>query len=574
MKIPLTEGGKNMLDLIARNEAIVIMWLKSYLNFGSERPTWAYFADSIIAEHILNYGVEVDESARMNAFLQSWKTSVTKLPADLKSMMKTATKYGLQMEGLAFSREIIGSMPIWLHKHADPKLRRLCNSPQGHCMRGKHRISTVHETEILARKLRSVHHKRRKNCACSLCKRTRESVRCENPHKCYEYAERILSFLPEKWNPLKLQPADIELESLSQGEEGETQQFDDRITTRGTLADAFRIFTEGELTNSLPPLVKNDDNNSEWGVVYCAGASINKNDENAQTAAATWHGDEHAALNEQLKIPASLSKSIHGSQVIAIKAAAEGANEIEPITIRSQSRFAIDALTKNMTDDEDRGYIDVNHGNVIKATVARLRERKARSFLTLVQNKDRTVDDERASVKAEEAIYRTDDDEIDLDIPLQYRITGVKLKTITQKLATKAIKINNQRIIRKKKSSLLNRRNTVCNLDRARYAAQSITGRIPTNEAIWKGIKCKDFAIKTRYFMWMTMHDAYKVGEYWEGKENMEHRGTCSKCGVTENMEHILFECEATGQNEVWSIAQRLWNERHNAPEWKEPTLG
>ncbi|KAL0564077.1 hypothetical protein V5O48_017979, partial [Marasmius crinis-equi] len=179
-----------------------------------------------------------------------------------------------------------------------------------------------------------------------------------------------------------------------------------------------------------------------------------------------------------------------------------------------------------------------------------------------------------ATIRANEAITKLDEDEIDLEIPLQYELTGMKLRTVTQKLATKAIKIHNQRHVRKKKNTLLNGRNTMSNLDRARYAAQELTGRLPTDETLWKGTRCKDFAIKTRYLMWMTMHDAYKVGEYWEGKDNLEHRGICHKCGVTETMERILTECEAPGQKEIWSIARKLWMERNNSPEWKEPSIG
>ncbi|KAK0502693.1 hypothetical protein EDD18DRAFT_1063755, partial [Armillaria luteobubalina] len=30
-------------------------------------------------------------------------------------------------------------------------------------------------------------------------------------------------------------------------------------------------------------------------------------------------------------------------------------------------------------------------------------------------------------------------------------------------------------------------------------------------------------------------------------------------CNQTETMEHILFECEAPGQNQVWKLTQELW---------------
>ena len=45
---PRDEGGLNLLDIQARNEAIELMWLKSYLNFSDSRPPWAIVTDIII----------------------------------------------------------------------------------------------------------------------------------------------------------------------------------------------------------------------------------------------------------------------------------------------------------------------------------------------------------------------------------------------------------------------------------------------------------------------------------------------------------------------------------------------
>lgn len=45
---PVGEGGLNLLDINSRNEAIKIMWLKTYLNPATNRPTWAKVTDIII----------------------------------------------------------------------------------------------------------------------------------------------------------------------------------------------------------------------------------------------------------------------------------------------------------------------------------------------------------------------------------------------------------------------------------------------------------------------------------------------------------------------------------------------
>ncbi|TBU56129.1 hypothetical protein BD310DRAFT_778853, partial [Dichomitus squalens] len=48
-QLPLEDGGLNVLDISARNEAIDVMWLKAYLDFSEDRPKWAYIADDILA---------------------------------------------------------------------------------------------------------------------------------------------------------------------------------------------------------------------------------------------------------------------------------------------------------------------------------------------------------------------------------------------------------------------------------------------------------------------------------------------------------------------------------------------
>ena len=45
---PVKEGSLNLLDINSRNESIEIIWLKTYLNFSVNRPTWAKVTDVII----------------------------------------------------------------------------------------------------------------------------------------------------------------------------------------------------------------------------------------------------------------------------------------------------------------------------------------------------------------------------------------------------------------------------------------------------------------------------------------------------------------------------------------------
>ncbi|KAJ3744964.1 hypothetical protein DFH05DRAFT_1372916, partial [Lentinula detonsa] len=64
--------------------------------------------------------------------------------------------------------------------------------------------------------------------------------------------KELLQTLPEKWNPLSVLPKDHEPDELHPPDINEGITFDHRITTRGSLADAFRIFTQGETSNAIP----------------------------------------------------------------------------------------------------------------------------------------------------------------------------------------------------------------------------------------------------------------------------------------------------------------------------------
>jgi hypothetical protein len=72
------EGGKNLLDLEARNQAIDIMWLKEYLNLGPDRALWGYIGDAIYAAKVPNSETNVDPRVRINPLTQSWKTTCGK----------------------------------------------------------------------------------------------------------------------------------------------------------------------------------------------------------------------------------------------------------------------------------------------------------------------------------------------------------------------------------------------------------------------------------------------------------------------------------------------------------------
>ncbi|KAJ3837973.1 hypothetical protein F5878DRAFT_507822, partial [Lentinula raphanica] len=180
-------------------------WLKSYLNFGPDRPIWASVADALFAFHTPESERSVEDLVKINVFLQSWKTKRRDLPKDLQDILKVGSKYGVRLEGLAFSRDILRQMPIWYHIESQP-IRHLNRGRESACLRGNHRVLTVGDAEKLARMTTTTRHTNRRDCRCRSCVELRTRAKCSAPNRCMNRAEQLLNVLPQKWNPLSRLP--------------------------------------------------------------------------------------------------------------------------------------------------------------------------------------------------------------------------------------------------------------------------------------------------------------------------------------------------------------------------------
>ncbi|THU99045.1 hypothetical protein K435DRAFT_941360 [Dendrothele bispora CBS 962.96] len=190
-------------------------------------------------------------------FLQSWKThipksSTTAATNDIKDILRTFKKYGVRQEGLAFSRKITRSMPIWYHRHADKKIRKLNHSEASICLKKNHKIFSVGEASDFVIHLGNLNHQPIANCECLPCVTTRVDTQCHNPNRCMNRAKDLLNTLPSKWDPRQQLPEDYEREQGAVGDYDQWSYFDPTVTTKGELSDSLRTFTHGELCNDLP----------------------------------------------------------------------------------------------------------------------------------------------------------------------------------------------------------------------------------------------------------------------------------------------------------------------------------
>jgi hypothetical protein len=162
---PINEGGKGLLDLESRNEAIDLNHLKSLVNKTSP---WTHFAHEIIAKQV-KPTPKVPQEILQNFFIQSWNTRVKKLPLGLRRIIKTGNKYGMNIDTLAIDKESKENMLIWYHLYANTNLNKLNNAYYSKCLRENHNIWTVKQiVEYLNGN--TPNHRQKAECPCEHCK--------------------------------------------------------------------------------------------------------------------------------------------------------------------------------------------------------------------------------------------------------------------------------------------------------------------------------------------------------------------------------------------------------------------
>ncbi|KAE9404984.1 hypothetical protein BT96DRAFT_774193, partial [Gymnopus androsaceus JB14] len=235
---------------------------------------------------------------------------------ELKSLTDTAKKYGLRIEGIAFSRKILWSMPIWYHKEADKKICTMNHTPASICLRSKHGVQTVGDAESMANLIQCNNHSPTTLCECDECEFIHEAYACEHPHACARQAVKLLDTLPPKWDPRNELPEDYYNTTEN------IMPFDNRVTTDGTLGDIFRIFTDKALptTNELPSL-KPTPTIGQLKVSIDV-ACKNKGEEDARAGAAVFISNGHPN-NRAAKLPKYLDQSKETGELVAAKLAVE-----------------------------------------------------------------------------------------------------------------------------------------------------------------------------------------------------------------------------------------------------------
>ncbi|RPD55592.1 hypothetical protein L226DRAFT_448169, partial [Lentinus tigrinus ALCF2SS1-7] len=299
------------------------MWARTYLHTGRGRPVWAYVVDDICARTVTVDCPAKERAVRINPLTQGWRPKVTALPRSIQTMIRTCEKYNLRPEGIAFSRGIIRSMPMWFHREIDmTKAKKLARTSKVvSCLQGKHLLKTVGDFETFTMNFYAPGHRDRPSCKCGGCEWAKQAIGCAHPSACAKRAKEFLDALPPKWDPRGRHPADYEeenhraLEKVREDLGDDLVLFDRRVTVHGTIADAYRIFTEGEVCNDLPDL---ELAVSREGVKVIAtdGSCLKNGQMDAQAGAGVFVGAEDPR-NLSVRLPTYLEQSNQTGEAVA-----------------------------------------------------------------------------------------------------------------------------------------------------------------------------------------------------------------------------------------------------------------
>ena len=430
MSSPVSVGGKKILDIRSRNEAIELMKLKSYLSFESECPRWAQVADALMNLNIPKNQRIYDNESKYNTFLQSWSVKTrakSNLPHSLCKMLQTAKRHGVDLNPPLPSSSLRNQMPIWFHKGQDEEKNPQNNGKWAICQRTTHKIKTVGEMKTYVEETQGLRHFMRINCACPPCKNAREKG-CAHPAKCRKAAHELLETLHQKWRPIDPIPEWLTEEQLQLNEHArarnEPQIFNPDLTSTSKFTDEFRVFTDNNKVSNAPatrPPREQEANDEEETTVLRCGTHENPSSENARSAFTIWYGEDDLRNITQRTKGCCQTKEMAECQ--ALLETLKHTPRDTRLNIQLSSPYIQNILVTCLPSIENRGWINTPNREILQTIVAILR---ARNNLTKIGElkDDMTITKVMESARAG-LVLENEDEEPDLTAPKNFQVTGL-----------------------------------------------------------------------------------------------------------------------------------------------------
>jgi hypothetical protein len=564
--VPIDQGGKALLHLEARNEAIELNWLKELIN---QTNPWTHFANALIAKCV-RINPKVNPKAQQNYFSQSWEFTFKHLPLGLQRIMKVKKKYNVQIEALAIPQDIKSNMPIWFHVAASNDLKSFNNHHYSTCLRDNHEIQTVGQMCLFISRS-TPDHRQRNGCICDNC--TADKAKgCKKPFECRKLAKKIMNCIPPKWHPHKDLARKIKPLMPSEKEKNETAIedkrgliFDPNIYLEGPITNAMRVFTDGSKADNETPLGQPHSSNSrpkKISVITAGKYAINENGDHISGGGAWFKKDTYTNISIK---PVEEMSSPDSGELCVILRVLKQVPKSKKLYLHIQSKYILKALTTDFKRNESLGWLYNPNADIFKAIIAELRQRSSRTKIKLRNTGCNPINIKKADELAKQALLKQNADEIYTYIDRCVDLQGMNLNQGSQ--------AQFYRGIFKFKAKVHPRQQTIVNLAIARHAVHEINGVTPTDPQIWKSIRNKDLPKSIQGFLWKTIHNAFKIGNFWTKIPEYEQRANCSLCGEVEDMDHILVDCpNSLPCKIIWNLAKMVWEMK--GEKWEKMTFG
>ena len=486
-------------------------------------------------------------------------------------MLKTARKHKTNLAAIRLSPGVRASLPTWYHPSTETCLMTNVNVK---CLLNNHKIKTVADLIKSANKT-SDHtqnsiHTPNQACICKECIWDRRKG-CRNPHACALEARARLNDIAPKYNPIAIEHHDMlsltpdrKARNVITRQERKAICFDPLITCKDGIAECFRVFTDlARISRTLASrcLQRGTYLDHLEMRVYTDGSCTNNGNTDVVCGSGVWVERNHP-LNKAIRVPGN-SQSNQVGELVAVLVAAETIPNYCKLTIVTDSEYVINGLTKHLETWEDNSWIEVKNTELFKHAAYLLKKRTAPTYLKWVKGHQGVLGNEESDKLAKEGASKDAPNPLSLHIPDEFDLQGAKLETLTQAIAYRGIRRRQPETPR----ATMNR-----NIDLAREAIREHTGDFETIETTWKSIRKHTIRLRVQQFLFKAIHNTPMTGEVWFKIDGYQHRGTCTPCNTTENMEHILTTCTAGHAAQVWDPAKKLW--LYEASQWPNINLG
>ncbi|KAF5340698.1 hypothetical protein D9611_007414 [Ephemerocybe angulata] len=553
MSLPYHLGGEAILDIRLRNQSI---YMKLAQKFIEGETRWVGVAKDLMFHDIPRSRNIVDRDIAPNIFLQTWDTmkqgARTSLPLSTWKMIDTPRKHNLAFNPPRVASKIKRDLPAWYHPGRINDSLTPDDGVYARCLRDCHRIITVGDLVGFINEFHDYEPptdlRRTRNsptCECTTCDYV-QAIGCLDAVKCHMKAHEYLDSYKPKWQP---GTTDVSLNRICKrykkiGEElhlkDNERLFTPKLDEYLNQSAGFRFLdpsASGEWTSTDIPVGYPELGPRQWKEAY---VETDTKQSRFDRTVATYGVIESppSLMTIHGKLPASLDPTDHSAMTLAILRTLEVRPINENIKFYLPSKHIVESLTVKLERYENMNWAEHDvSAELLRATTARLRERKGLTILGVYDKDSDKNRREKAKELASRALVHPPEEEGALtDLNDSSLVIGARLKSLSQSQIYKVL-------LDEKARKLGDRSATKTHMTLAEDACGERLGYRPLQSTIWRSMRTKQIAHKKiRAFMWRVMHNALPCGRIWPGDPNPD-RALCPTCRVQETAQHILLEC-------------------------------